>query len=158
MAYDQATANEICRRLAEGESLRSICRDKANEMPSHSQVLEWARVNDHFANQYARAREIGDEVEFEGLEELADETPERDDKGRVDPGWVAWQRGRIDVRKWTLARKRPKKYGDKLELAGDPDRPLAVTAIELVAKRRGGNDGSMDHRPSPGDGPRGGST
>lgn len=55
-------------------------------------------------------------MEFERLEELADEQPERDDKGRVDPGWVAWQRGRVDVRKWTLARKRPKKYGDKLDL------------------------------------------
>jgi hypothetical protein len=125
MSYDQATADEICRRLAEGESLRSICRDP--EMPAHSTVLDWALADTNFADQYARAREKGDEAEFEQLTELADASPERGPDGKVDGGWVAWQKNRIDTRKWSLARKRPKKYGDKLELAGDAKNPLMIS-------------------------------
>ena len=98
-------------------------------MPHHSTVLMWARDDAEFANQYARARDIGVDVEFDGLEELSDAKPERDDKGKVDPGWVQYQKLRIDTRKWTLARKAPKKYGDKLEttLKGDPTAPVALT-------------------------------
>jgi hypothetical protein len=132
MAYIQTVADEICARLADGQSLRGICQDP--EMPAAPTVLDWVRENPTFAEQYARAREIGDDMEFERLEELADAEPERDkDSGKVDPGWVAWQKNRVDVRKWTLARKRPRKYGDKLELSGDPENPLRqVTRIELV--------------------------
>lgn len=132
--YTQPVADIICKRLAEGESLRSICRDPG--MPDHSTVLEWVRNSPEFANQYARARDVGDEAEFERLEELADEAPERTATGAVDTGWVAWQKNRVDTRKWTLARKRPKKYGDKgaIELTGPNGGPVQVTniAIELV--------------------------
>lgn len=112
--FNQVTANAICERLARGESLRGICADA--HMPDHSTVLKWAREREDFGNQYARAREDGDDYEFEGLEVLADEAPQLTQSGSVDAGWVAWQKNRIDVRKWTLARKRPKKYGDKMDL------------------------------------------
>ena len=117
--FSQEVADAICERLSKGESLRSICSEDG--MPSHSQVLSWAREMPAFANQYARAREDGDDFEFEGLAELADEAPSTDAAGKVDPGWVAWQKNRIDTRKWGLARKRPKKYGDKIELGGAMD-------------------------------------
>jgi hypothetical protein len=112
--YSQEVADAICARLAKGESLRGICAGEG--MPDHSTVLKWARENEAFGNQYARAREDGDDFEFEGLEQLADEAPPRTVSGSVDAAWVTWQKNRVDLRKWTLARKRPKKYGDKLEL------------------------------------------
>ncbi len=37
--YTEALAAKICRRLAEGESLRAICRDKA--MPDEATVPRW---------------------------------------------------------------------------------------------------------------------
>ena len=33
-------------------------------------------------------------------------------------------RVRIDARKWLLSKLAPKKYGDKLEFAGDPNNPI----------------------------------
>ena len=134
MAFNQATADLICERLAGGESLRSICRDDG--MPAHPTVLLWARENPEFADQYARAREIGDDHEFEGLQDLADEEPERGPTGAVDSGWVAWQKNRIDVRKWSLARKRPKKYGDKIEttVQGQDGGPVKMEATIRFVK------------------------
>ncbi len=37
--YTEALAAKICQRLAEGETLRAICRDKA--MPDKANVLRW---------------------------------------------------------------------------------------------------------------------
>ena len=113
MAYSQAVADEICERIATGrESLRAICESHGI---THSTWLFWVSERPALADQYARAQEIGDAASFDSLEELSDEPPERDQYGKVDPGWVAWQKNRIDTRKWTLARKRPKKYGDRVE-------------------------------------------
>ena len=39
----------------------------------------------------------------------------------------------VDTRKWIASKVLPKKYGDRQVLAGDPDAPLQVTKIELVA-------------------------
>jgi hypothetical protein len=134
MAFDQAIADEVCERIATGnESLRAIC---ASLGFSHCTWLNWVREDATLANQYARANEIGAACQFESLEELSDEPPERDQYGKVDPGWVAWQRGRIDTRKWTLARKQPKKYGDKLAIGGADDLPpIKTMPDEALAAR-----------------------
>lgn len=125
--FTQEKADAICARLAEGESLRSVCRDIGI---SHCQVMDWARENEPFRNQYTRARELGDDADFEGLVDLADEQPSRTATGAVDPGWVAWQKTRIDTRKWSLAKKRPKKYGDKIEHEHKGGVNLTITPTE----------------------------
>lgn len=112
MAFSQDIADKICQRLAEGEGLRAICRSIGI---SHATVFDWVHENLEFAGQYTRAREDGDDAEFERLDDLAEEKPQLGPTGAVDPGWVAWQRNRIDTHKWTIARKRPKKYGDRLQ-------------------------------------------
>ena len=90
------------------------------------------RDHEDFATNYARAREIGDDVEFERLTDMASEEPERGKFG-VDPGWVNWQKNRIDTFKWCLARKRPKKYGEKIqqEVTGKDGNPLQIVVVGI---------------------------
>src|SRR5277367_587457 len=49
--------DEICNRIADGESLRAICAEV--EMPDKATVFRWlsAEGNKDFRNQYIRARE-----------------------------------------------------------------------------------------------------
>jgi hypothetical protein len=110
--FSQDKADAICEAISSGMSLR-----KASEAVgvSHSSVLTWAREMPEFANQYARARDIGTDVEFDALSEIQQELPERGPTGGVDAGWVAWKRLQIDTKKWEIAKKAPKKYGDKVE-------------------------------------------
>lgn len=125
MAYSQQVADEICRRLAEGESLRSICRDEG--MPDESSVRAWALDNvNGFAPQYTRAREIGYDKLAEELLEISD-TPQLGEIRTVKPDgaeevkvadMIEHRRLRVDSRKWMLSKMLPKKYGDKLELGG----------------------------------------
>jgi hypothetical protein len=131
--YTETIAAEICSRLAEGESLRSICSDP--HMPTNSIVVLWAREESEarpaFVERYARARRLGYERLAEELIAISDDPCMFDGK----PDNVFVQRARLmsDNRKWLLSRMLPRQFGDRVtqELVGDAGAPL-VTRIELV--------------------------
>ncbi|EPT2859784.1 ubiquitin carboxyl-hydrolase [Proteus mirabilis] len=99
------TAHDICSKLAEGESLRSVCRRPG--MPSKATVFRWLSENAEFRDQYAKATEQRADALFEEILEIADDV-------LPDSAEVAKAKLRIDTRKWSLARMSPKKYGDKV--------------------------------------------
>lgn len=119
--YSDAKALEICRRLSEGESLRSICRDET--MPDKTTVLRWLSLHADFRTQYAHAREMQTEFWAEEILDIADDGSNDtyvDEKGneRVDHDVVNRSKLRVDTRKWLMSKLAPKKYGDKIELGG----------------------------------------
>jgi hypothetical protein len=93
-------------------------------------VYEWLLRHPEFSEQYARAREEQAETLADEIVALADEDPVQvvDDKGiaRVDSAWVTWQKNRVDARKWVASKLKPKKYGDRVAVAGDAENPLKV--------------------------------
>lgn len=136
--FAQETADAICERLIEGESLRAICLD--DDMPSASTVCRWLAQQSAFREQYAYAREAQADT-------LTDETLDIADDGSND--WMekknaagdvigveyngdAVQRSklRIDTRKWYASKLAPKKYGDKVALTGggENDEPIRLAA------------------------------
>jgi hypothetical protein len=58
--YTTETVDRICDRLADGESLKAICRFPG--MPSERTVLGWAATRPEFRGQYDFAREMGRET------------------------------------------------------------------------------------------------
>jgi len=52
--WSAALSRVVCRRVAEGESLRALCRDPA--MPDRTTLLAWARARPGFAASLADAR------------------------------------------------------------------------------------------------------
>lgn len=113
--YTEELSDLICQRLANGESLRSVCRDGA--MPVASTVFKWMREHTEFSKQYARAKEESADALLEDMLDIADET---------DSDNVQVARLRVDVRKWAASKLKPKKYGDKLqqELSGPDGKEL----------------------------------
>lgn len=134
--FTQHIADVICIRIAEGESLREIVKDE--DMPDRSTVYDWLLRHPSFADQYARAREEQADTLADEIIAIADEQPEIIavvDKRtgeliehKLDSAFLQWQKNRIDARKWTAMKLKPKKYGDKLALGGDADNPLKVEA------------------------------
>lgn len=120
--YSTEVAAIICTRLSEGETLRQICRDEG--MPSPSTVIGWAKddFGPGFAEQYARARELGYAVMAEELVEIADDGANdwtvREGREVVDHEHVTRSRLRVDTRKWLLAKALPKVYGEKIAHTG----------------------------------------
>lgn len=126
---------EIFSRMSEGESLRSICRDDA--MPNIGTVLRWIAHDTILSKQYDAAMEQRAEAMFEEMFEIADETKldtiETETGERPNAEWISRSRLRVDVRKWALSKMMPKKYGDKVVLAGDPEQPLRTEATLNVS-------------------------
>jgi len=133
--YSRHIANIICIRIAEGESLREIVKDGG--MPDRSTVYDWLLRHPEFADQYARAREEQADTLADEIIAIADEQPEIvavvDKKTgaliehKLDGAFLQWQKNRIDARKWTAMKLKPKKYGDKLALGGDAEAPPIKT-------------------------------
>ena len=108
--YTRDLAVEICRRMPKGESLRSLCRDAG--MPSEGAVRSWSHGGrGGFAARHREARALR-------LEYWADEIIDLADRGDLDPrDRQVW----IDTRKWLMSKPAPRRYGDRLLHAGDPD-------------------------------------
>ena len=131
--YSPKIAQEICKRLGNGESLRQICASAT--MPGKTTIMKWLESNLEFRGQYVRARELQAEHWAEEIIEISDDS--RNDfvekEGRDGSAYetvnyenINRSRLRVDTRKWLMARLAPKKYGDKItnELVGDPNNPL----------------------------------
>lgn len=137
------TADAVCSRLAKGESLRSIARDKG--MPSVSMVLRWAESNEAFREQYARARGDGQDAIAEEILDIADDGRndwvERENaRGEthvvLDREHVERSKLRVDARKWLLSKLAPRKYGDKVttELTGPNGGPVQFQTVADLAR------------------------
>lgn len=137
--YTDEIRDEICSRLATGESLRSICKD--DHLPDRRTVHRWIIENigeevqgdtviaEGFCHHYTRARDLG-------LDEMADDLLDIADDGTND--WmektinkgkdneyeievlnkeaVMRSRLRVDTRKWYLSKMAPKRYGDSRKI------------------------------------------
>jgi len=100
--FTQELADLICERLANGETLRSICRDLGF---AHSTVIEWTMNNKSFSDQYTRARlKQADAYADMILDEAFNS---------IDP---QIGRLRVDALKWVASKLAPKRYGDKVEV------------------------------------------
>ena len=134
--FTKHIADVICIRISEGESLRKILKDEG--MPPQSVVYEWLLRHPAFAEQYTRAREEQADTLADEIIAIADEQPEIIpviDKRtgeliehKLDNAFLQWQKNRIDARKWTAMKLKPKKYGERVALAGDADSPIKVEA------------------------------
>lgn len=121
--YTPEIAAEICTRLADGETLRSICR--ADHMPDERTVRGWALdAKSEFFPHYKKARLLGYHGMADDLVDIADDGTndyverERQDGTKhvvFDGEHVQRSRLRVDTRKWLLSKALPKVYGDKLE-------------------------------------------
>jgi len=130
--FTKQIADVICMRIADGESLREIV--KTDGLPDRTTVYDWLLRNEEFAHQYTRAREEQADTLADEIIAIADEQPEIiaviDKKTgaliehKLDGAFLQWQKNRIDARKWTAMKLKPKKYGDKLQVAGSKDEPV----------------------------------
>lgn len=140
--YTPELATNICIRIADGESLRTLVKD--DDMPAASTICRWLldETKKEFWEQYEKARNIQAELMFEELLEIADDgTNDWMEREMKDGGSytvlnseaIGRSRLRVDTRKWYLSKIVPKKYGDTLKLAGDKDNPLEVVTVVKFA-------------------------
>ena len=140
--YSQRLVSDICTKLAEGKSLRSICI--AENMPVMSAVFRWLTQYPDFKEHYIRAREAqADAIADEILDIADDGSNDWMERTGLDqePAWVqngeAIRRSqvRIDARKWLAGKMAPKVYGDKTQIDANVTMSWASIVEEVAAKR-----------------------
>jgi hypothetical protein len=108
--FDQDIADQILEAIAGGVGLINFLDDNKETMPSYPTVRRWLREEPEFLSDYARARE--DQGDYDS--DLIRECVLKLMAGGIDPNNA---RAAMDGLKWNAARRQPKKYGDKVEIA-----------------------------------------
>lgn len=154
--FSQELFDAICERIAAGETLSAICRDKG--MPTKRTFDLWCAANPELAKRKAEAREAGEEAILDECIDIADDSRndwvERENK-RTGGTYIALNEEAVQrskMRIWTrlelLKKWNPKKWGDKVQHGGADDLPpmrvrseRELTEAELEAIARGASNG-----------------
>lgn len=145
--YTKEIAEQMCELLSDGVPLREICRREG--FPAWQTVYDWMYRDDALGEDgvglsraIARARDIGYEAIAEECLIIAD-TPKWGQKQVMsDDGstttiedMLGHRKLQIETRLKLLAKWNPKKYGDKVQVGGDPENPLTVKneAMDILA-------------------------
>lgn len=122
--------NEVCSRMANGESLIAICR--SDHMPNRDTILAWANDDKEFSGRYARAREALADFFLDQILEISDQSeldteidPESGNE-RTNHEVIQRSKLRVDTRKWAMSKMAPRKYGDKILHGGDAENPFTM--------------------------------
>lgn len=98
---------QVCERIAAGALVTTAAKEVG---VAPSSIWEWAARDDALAKMYAQAK-------HDAADALADEALEvaRGALG-LDAAGVQAMRLRVDTLKWAAAKRRPKEYGDKVDV------------------------------------------
>ena len=157
--YVQTIADSIIEQLSAGVPLAEICRGEG--MPDRRTVNNWTREHPEFAERYQAARDDGFDViaadclriadtPQEGVIEKYEQVPipNPDDPDgeattefriveRKVEDMLGHRKLQIETRLKLLAKWDPKRYGEKMTLAGDPESPLQGMSDAQVDARIG---------------------
>lgn len=134
--FTQALADEIAERLANGETMKSICADE--HMPSPSTVFRWELAMPEFGALVTRAREAGAYAIVGESREIADdgrndwmEKHFRDHVSWVVNGEaVARSRLRVDQRWKEAMALAPRTFGQKTQIEHSGSIVLVNSTVE----------------------------
>lgn len=125
-SISQQIAEQICERLAHGETLISICADP--DMPGSSSVYRLIEANEKFREQYRRARELQAHYHADQVTEIALATLE----GQLDP-----QAARVALQalQWRTSKPHPKTYSDRVDHRHEHKINIGSVVQELQQRR-----------------------
>lgn len=131
-----AVITRIIEGLTAGTPLTVICRDP--EMPGVRTVYDWMDADPELSADIARARDMGwDAIAVDALnimdappERVVTETGEDRSESRIDSASVQWAFRRAELRLKLLAKWDPKRYGERLALAGDEGAPVRINVTQ----------------------------
>ena len=101
-SYTPEIADAICERVAMGESLASVCLSLGI---GYAKVMHWQKEKPEFGENYARACEDRADWHADEILAIADDESLPPDARRV----------KIDARKWSAGKMKPKRYGEKVQ-------------------------------------------
>lgn len=102
--YNFQIFDDICARIAEGESLNKITKE--DKYPVKITFYRWLRQNEDLCTQYATAKKDRADTYADEMVDIADDVDK--DKEAIQKAKL-----RIDARKWIACKLHPRNYGER---------------------------------------------
>jgi hypothetical protein len=119
--FTKAIGRKLCDLVSEGTSLNAACQEL--DLPRR-RVRNWLVRYPGFGAEMAIAQQMHwDQM----AEEVVDIIDRCDGTSQAE---VTKARAASDARKWVLSKVRPAQFGDRVQLAGDPDQPLIPETVD----------------------------
>lgn len=134
----QELLDEFCRRIGEGRSVASVCKDE--DMPEDRAIWRWLARDEVFSRDYARAVQARAMAHADRILDVSQAVL----AGKVPPEAA---RVALDGMKWTASRLLPKLYGDRtqIEATVNHTHALHLEALkELADRARGASSRIID--------------
>jgi hypothetical protein len=123
---------KMLERITEGKSLMSATKEAKM---SYATAMYQLRNNPELQKRYRAAIEERGDYLADELVDLSDEMPPPDLDPALINAWVNRQRLRIDARKWTAAKLRPKQWGDRVDVSVTHTQISITQALESAEAR-----------------------
>lgn len=142
-SYTQEVADAICAELALGYSIRTVC--KPDEMPAVKTIFNWFRTQPEFLQQYTRAKQEAADAMAEDILDIADDATndymlrmgkDGEESYQLNGEHLQRSKLRVDTRKFLMAKMKPKKYGDKIDVTTDGEKVNSFAGLSVEELRK----------------------
>ena len=114
--FTKAIGEKVCDLIAEGSTLREVCKKIKGLNPAT--IVKWtmAKANSDFGKQYARARQVAYGLLEDEIRDVNSEITRTNTQfgNPVDAASVQAAKLKADNLKWILSKRLPKDYGDNV--------------------------------------------
>lgn len=114
----------VCQRMIEVGDLAKACKADPR-LPNRATVYDWCVAYPEFDSQFTRARERLMDRWADDLIEIADDDVLEPNDRRV----------KIETRKWLMSKLAWRRFGDKVQVGGDPENPLMVIHQQVTVEQ-----------------------
>ena len=118
-----------------GVSLTKACKESKVKT---STFRTWINNDNELLARYEKAHVNLVRKMANDIIDIADSPPETyiDQNGasKIDPASVSHRKLQIDSRKWLLSKVIPNKYGDSVNVNGNPDQPIKIEVTRKIVK------------------------
>lgn len=125
--YTPELAAKFCAAIADGGTLRSVCKKPG--MPSKATVFRWLGAHVEFQKLYEIATNERTDIGIDEIVEIADNC-------KADADSIRKAKLRIHARVEQAQRMNPRKYGAKMQLTGDGGGPVKVSVKDYTGRKK----------------------
>ena len=123
----------VLQEIGNGSSLISAIKKEG--YPTYDAFQRHMRAHPEIKRLYEEAIEVRADYLAESLIDISEETPPEGLDGPQLSAWINQMKIRIDTRKWTAAKLRPKAWGEKIDVSVTHTQISITTALREAEDR-----------------------
>jgi len=134
MSYDKDLYKRVISGVLEGKTVKRAC--EAVKITTQT-FYNWVRERKVVQKEFGEAMLTRTDMDFDGMDEIVEEMMGlimQEKNVYKCSAIVNAYKVKLENKKWEIVHRNPRKYGDKVQIGGDPDNPVVLGTVTLPAK------------------------